>query len=200
MMRKTLLSMFVAMFLVFPSQAFAYNTWFGYNLSSGVGNYGNDTQYYFVHSSASVYETSYIDPAWSDWIFTTSRLGITTPISFRQTTNTSRSVVDLYATNGIADDGYAWTEHLDYGAGDGPDWIVPWIDKEDWDYAEIYINNPEFHKLTSFHKKGAVAHEIGHTMGLAHTTTATYIMTQIGAGRTVNSAQPNDLAGINYLY
>lgn len=166
----------------------------------GVGNYGKNTQFYYIHSSASSYETFYIDTAWSDWIFTTSRLGITTPISFRQTTNRSSSVVDISAFNGELDEGYAWTEHLDYGAGDGPDWVVPWIDKEDWDYAHIYINTPEFNKLSSFHKKGTIAHEIGHAMGLAHTTTKTYIMTQIGEGRTVNSAQPDDLAGINYLY
>lgn len=57
----------------------AYNA-FGYTLNGGVGNYGYNTRNYWVDSSASNY-TMMIDTAVSTWVHTTSRLGITTPIS-----------------------------------------------------------------------------------------------------------------------
>ena len=42
-----------------------------------VGNYGKDTQHYFITSSASGY-ASYINTAMSEWVNTTSSMGVTT--------------------------------------------------------------------------------------------------------------------------
>ncbi|MDQ0416617.1 hypothetical protein J2Z48_000784 [Croceifilum oryzae] len=188
----------VVLFLAAPMTTQAYETWDKYHLEKGVGSYGKNKRYYFVHSSAKTYN-SFIQGAWSDWINTTKRLGISTPISFRETTNRSNSVVDITTFSGKKADGYAVVQHYDFGdTGEGPEYVDPW--EENWDYAEIKINVPEYNKLSSYNKKGTIAHEIGHTMGLAHTMTATSVMTQIGQGRKVDSAQVDDLAGINYLY
>lgn len=69
---------------------YAYNTFCGYTLNGGVGNYGYSTRNYWIDSSASGY-TSLIDDAVSSWVHTTSRLGITTPISLSRTTTKSSS-------------------------------------------------------------------------------------------------------------
>ena len=68
---------------------FAYNTW-GYTLNGGVGNYGYNTRHYWVDTSASSYSTM-IGNAVSSWVHTTSRLGITTPISIASTSTKSSS-------------------------------------------------------------------------------------------------------------
>lgn len=48
-----------------------------HKLTYGVGNYGKDTQHYFITSSASGY-ASYINTAMSEWVNTTSSMGVTT--------------------------------------------------------------------------------------------------------------------------
>lgn len=56
---------------------YAYNTYNQHKLTYGVGNYGKDTQHYFITSSASGY-ASYINTAMSEWVNTTSSMGVTT--------------------------------------------------------------------------------------------------------------------------
>ena len=75
-------------FLMFMSsvpKVYAFNTFNQHKLIYGVGDYGKDTQHYFITSSASNY-TSYIDTAMSEWVNTTSSMGVTTPISYTRTT------------------------------------------------------------------------------------------------------------------
>ncbi|MEE0644937.1 MAG: M57 family metalloprotease [Agathobacter rectalis] len=59
------------------STVYAYNTYNQHKLTYGVGNYGKDTQHYFITSSASGY-ASYINTAMSEWVNTTSSMGVTT--------------------------------------------------------------------------------------------------------------------------
>ena len=65
------------MFMCSVSTVYAYNTYNQHKLTYGVGNYGKDTQHYFITSSASGY-ASYINTAMSDWVNTTSSMGVTT--------------------------------------------------------------------------------------------------------------------------
>lgn len=65
------------MFMCSVSTVYAYNTYNQHKLTYGVGNYGKDTQHYFITSSASSY-ASYINTAMSEWINTTSSMGVTT--------------------------------------------------------------------------------------------------------------------------
>ena len=65
------------MFMCSVSTVYAYNTYNQHKLTYGVGNYGKDTQHYFITSSASGY-ASYINTAMSEWVNTTSSMGLTT--------------------------------------------------------------------------------------------------------------------------
>lgn len=65
------------MFMCSVSTVYAYNTYNQHKLTYGVGNYGKDTQHYFITSSASSY-ASYINTAMSEWVNTTSSMGVTT--------------------------------------------------------------------------------------------------------------------------
>lgn len=133
----------------------------------------------------------------SDWIYTTDRVGITTPISFRKTNTQSSSVMDLHAGtyksypwNGAN----GWTEFFRYGNS-----VNPFI--ENWGWGKITLNNYNMSSKSSSQKKGVVAHEMGHVFGLDdnNTNTQTVMCQEIG-GPAVTSAQKGDLKGINYLY
>ena len=65
------------MFMCSVSTVYAYNTYNQHKLTYGVGKYGKDTQHYFITSSASGY-ASYINTAMSEWVNTTSSMGVTT--------------------------------------------------------------------------------------------------------------------------
>lgn len=81
--------------IVLPSSVFAYNTYNQHVLINGVGDYGRNSQQYFIDSSASGYAT-HITNAMNEWIYTTSYWGISTPISFVKTTSMANSRIDLY--------------------------------------------------------------------------------------------------------
>lgn len=51
-----LLLSIILVFLI-PVNAHAYTTYNGHKMSSGIGNYGKSTKYYWVDSSASTYST-----------------------------------------------------------------------------------------------------------------------------------------------
>jgi hypothetical protein len=180
--------------LACSATAWAYTTYDSHVLNGGVGDYGSNPRYYYITSGATGHYYD-ITGAMSDWIYTTSRLGITTPIYWERTTVQSSSVMDIYhgyyydAGTGIA----AITEHILSGQI-----VNPYI--TNWNWGKIKLNTPVFDGLSDYNEKGCVAHEMGHLMGLGHTSYTDQIMCTLGAGRTVNSCQDNDCAGINYLY
>ena len=88
------------MFMCSVSTVYAYNTYNQHKLTYGVGNYGKDTQHYFITSSASGY-ASYINTAMSEWVNTTSSMGVTTPISYTKTTTQSSSRMDIYQVSTV---------------------------------------------------------------------------------------------------
>lgn len=88
------------MFMCSVSTVYAYNTYNQHKLTYGVGNYGKDTKHYFITSSASGY-ASYINTAMSEWVNTTSSMGVTTPISYTKTTTQSSSRMDIYQVSTV---------------------------------------------------------------------------------------------------
>lgn len=96
-MAVTSLSFALITFLIVPpKEALAYATFNNHVLNGGVGNWGYNTGYYFITSSGNGY--SYlIRPAMDSWVNTTSRTGISTPISIHETTSQSASIIDIYS-------------------------------------------------------------------------------------------------------
>jgi hypothetical protein len=194
--RKVVLAVATALILVLvcSGTAWAYTTYNGHVLLSGVGDYGNSPRYYYITSSASGQSTDITNCVYT-WIHTTSRLGITTPIYWARTYTQGDSVMDWYhgtyydPGSGII----AMTEQLLNNAV-----IDPYA--SNWYWGKIKLNTPVFDPLSSFNEEGSCAHEMGHLMGLGHTAVTNRIMCQLAGGRTVNACQADDANGINYLY
>jgi hypothetical protein len=184
----------IAVVLASSGTAWAYTTFNGHVLNGGVGDYGANGRYYYITSSASGHTTD-ITSAVYEWIYTTSRLGITTPIYWLRTYTQSQSVMDIYH-NYYYDPGtgiIATAEQILNNVV-----INPYV--TNWNWGKIKLNTPVFDLLSDFNEKGSVAHEMGHVMGLGHTVYTNQIMCTLGGGRTVSACQDNDCAGINYLY
>jgi hypothetical protein len=179
--------------LVSPLTSNAYGTFNSHVLTGGVGNWGNDREYYWLHSTAVPLRAT-ISEAMSNWV-NTSHI-VSTPISFRETTNQPSSVIDTYysfyydPSQGIAGETVFFT---------GSTKIDP--SNSNWSWTEVRLNAPTFQNLSAYNKKGTVAHEFGHAFGLAHQNfNPNVIMCQLGSGRAVNTPQGDDLNGINALY
>lgn len=186
-----------------PTTAHAYKDYADHKLKYGVGAYGSNNQHYYVTSSAMPYESS-IDSAICDWIYTTSRIGVTTPISYTQTSVQANSRMDIYAgaywpsSSGIKGAAYWMSGSSPVPGGDGVTSTTGPL--TDWVWGKIKLNNPNFSNLGTWDRKGVVAHEMGHVFGLAHVTATNVIMWNYSASRSVNTARKDDLNGINHLY
>lgn len=196
-MRSTRASLVLAVLVIALMSATTASAYVRYShkLKYGVGNYGANDQHYHIASSASTYAST-IDSAMHDWIYTTSRLGITTPISYTKTSVQENSRMDLHAGNYYsASTGYiATTTWWNQSTQANPS-------ATDWVWGKIQLNIPVYGTLSSTNKKGSTAHEMGHVMGLGENNTRTNsVMCQLGAGRTVSSAQADDCNGINAIY
>jgi hypothetical protein len=180
--------------LALPGTASAYTTYNNHVLNGGVGNYGSTPRYYYITASADYHEDD-IDDAIYTWIHTTSRLGITTPIYWLQTTTQSASVMDFYHNTYYAQDTgiIAVTEHIRNN-------VVILPTSNNWNWGKIKLNTPCYDPLSDYNEEGSCAHEIGHLMGLGHVTTTSRVMCMLEDGRTVNACQADDANGINYLY
>lgn len=202
---KLLISLVLSMAMLFFSAvpAYAYATT-GYVLTGGVGNYGYTNRYYYVDSSCSSTMTSDIATAWSQWINTTSSVGITTPISVVKTSTQSSSVFDFYYRNQYEEeDGvYGVTLFWLYSTQVSPTGYMP---TQNWGWTQIILNNPNFVSLPRSsgglnRQKGVIAHEIGHAMGLAHVSDPNRLMYPYGNTVNVDSCTSDELNGINSLY
>ena len=192
--------------LMLPSTVLAYNTFNDYKLLGGVGNYGANDRYYFICDGASPYASA-IHDAIDGWVYTTSRLGVTTPISWLQTSVQTSSVMDLHASGWAtrASGVIGATEFWKDGArmvprGEAPDgnwaWTHIWINTNVYDTSDMACNG----HTAAYNRIGTWSHEMGHAMGLAHVSSTSKVMCQLGGGRTVKLAQVDDCNGINHLY
>ena len=180
------------MFMCSVSTVYAYNTYNQHKLTYGVGNYGKDTQHYFITSSASSY-ASYINTAMSEWVNTTSSMGVTTPISYTKTTTQSSSRMDIYQVSTVNE---WWGLTTMYN---GSTEVDPF--SSNWAWGKIQLD-ADFSDLSENKRLAVIAHEMGHVMGLAHSDFSNVLMRADIAyySSSTSRAQTNDLGGIYYLY
>lgn len=159
---------------------------FTHKLSGGV-----DEMYYYVNSSISSY-TSEINDAVYNWVHTDYG---DNPIYLYPVSSNYATSMDYYykgssgscGNNGVL----AYTTMY---ANDTSSSINP--NSRDWDWAEM--NFCSLWKTNTYHgfsayksRQGTIAHEMGHAMGLAHNTSSSSIMTQVGSGRAVYKVDSN---------
>jgi len=70
-------------------------TWSDLKTLNGVGNYGNNRQYYWRTGFSTTWCT-FVDDAVSEWVNTTSGVGVTTPISIRHATTKSEAMFEIW--------------------------------------------------------------------------------------------------------
>lgn len=128
---------------------------------SGVGNYGNNKRYYWINSNFSSNYSSRIRNAFSYWINTSSDPGVTTSISFRESSNKSDATIELHTTT-LGGDTTGKTDCYSYST------LVDDQSIQDWTWNIIYIDTDKTKDYGQRKKTGLVGHEIGHAMGLSH--------------------------------
>lgn len=164
-----------------------------FKLTGGVGDYGSATRLYYITASASGYTTQ-IYQAMDSWIYTTSRLNVTTSISWSPTTSQSSSVMDIYYGDYFSDGTVAGTTFWLYNEQLNPR-------NSNWGWGKIQLDSKVFPNLSQTNRQGTIAHEMGHVFGLDETNNdPNSIMCQLSYGRSVYMPQVGDLRPIQTLY
>lgn len=170
--------------------ASAFNTWNDRHLTYGVVN-----QRFWLDATAVQHNENAIVKGVARW---NSAPG--TPVSYTPTTVKANSRLDFYRV--AKNDGncsvarhFVNTTNVNTGPGGRP--------ASNWWWGRV--NNRPALKNTALcgpasHRKGIVAHEMGHVMGLAHHANSNRLMFTGIAGTTVNKPHKGDRNGINHLY
>ncbi|TCP60822.1 matrixin family metalloprotease [Baia soyae] len=187
--RLSLLLSALAVVLFFPIESSAYIL-YGHKLTNGVGNWGKNRQYYYLHDSANQYKPL-IKNAWNTWVNSSSILS--TPISFRESTNKKASVVEFFSINNPSKKYAGMTYFYRYKEEVEPE-------KSNWGWTEIELNQAELKYIGETDQQGTIAHEIGHAMGLAHNGNEFSVMCQFAYGRKTSRPLLDDYKGINAIY
>ncbi|AEE95720.1 peptidase M10 [Mahella australiensis] len=190
--------------MLYGSTAFAsgpyYNTFNRHVNSNGVGDWGNDTLYYHVNSSSTLYD-AIITKAVNSWNATS------TPIYYKK--DLTDGLIEIYSVLNIppAPDGSVELAETRFFH-----WLQVDPSSSNWFWTEIHTNQNShgYPSLSTVNKQGTMAHEFGHSFGLAHLTSTQLsevkskgiqvIMLQIAQGRTTYLPQTDDCTGINSLY
>ncbi len=122
------------------------------------------------------------------------------PIVFVAASSNAGTMLDIYSKNASYFNDrpnvktLAITLHYDsYG-----NYIDP---INNYNYAEIHINDDVMHDEEVSQIRGTIIHEIGHALGLKHNNTNTNsIMCQTGYGRAVQTVQEIDNTAVVNLY
>lgn len=153
--------------------------------------YGVSGQRFWLDATAVAANSPGIYNATALWNATAS------PISYTETTVKAQSRLDFYHPAHPESAGLCgYTE-----------WFVDTTEidpaVQNWWWAKVSLTNnlTDIDKCgPGIHRKAIVAHEQGHAMGLAHAVRSDRLMYTWIATTTVNDPQPDDIAGINYLY
>ena len=180
-----------------------YHTFGDGTLNGGVGDYGYDDRYFWVSGFNSTY-TKYARDAVSMWVYTTSSVGVTTPISIVETSTKSEAVFEFVSSSDLPSGTVGYCEYHKSNNIIEPDSNGVLAN---YGWARVYISTGNMVDLsmTTAQRKATFAHELGHAMGLAHMTCdPTSIMHQAvdtwGNERTATEPSEVDCHTINHLY
>jgi hypothetical protein len=163
----------------------AYNTYYDHRLTYGVHN-----QYYWVAPGAKEHHPNAIPNGIGKWNATTD-----TKVYSLATSTKSKSRLDFYRRSTSSGDYCAMTSmYVDTKA------VNP--GSTNWWWAKVTIDpllaGP--YCGADNHKKGIIAHEQGHAMGLDHNNSSSTLMYINIASTSVNGPKGDDRNGINHLY
>lgn len=184
----------ISVFAVSETCPHGKRTFNDHKLTGGVGEYGSFRRYYWVDSSMPSSFNSAITDAVNKWVNTTSSPGVTTSISIRKTSVKKDSSFDLYGTNlGANITGLTELWVFDKQIQDPS--------AQNWGWSKIYINKYNTVNYSTTTKRGLVAHELGHAMGLSHQPGLKYsslMYNYDSRGRTTPAKI--DCDNINHIY
>jgi hypothetical protein len=196
--KKTLVMLFFLVLVSVVSMsntAGAYTTFNGHKMSSGIGNYGKNTKFYWVDSSVSTYSTK-IANAFDRWIYSTKYAGITTPTSYRDTTVKSASTIDFYGVSNLSELGTDVIGVTNFFVNQTK--VIP--STQNWYWAKIRLaknlmsSYPQYQQTT-------ISHEIGHAFGLDHVNNQLMDSSVTDAYNLgIQYPRKDEYSGINYLY
>lgn len=146
---------------------------------------GVKKMYYTINGTATNYSTG-IKAAANNWVWT----GYDNPVYLNLVTSTYATDLDFYAT--YKNNNEIGVTYFYNSAGRDVSPIY-----SNWYFAEVYMNT-KYGSASYF--QGTVRHEIGHALGLGHTTDQLSIMCQMGAGRKVQSVTKSDSDMIVSIY
>ncbi|WP_415948201.1 matrixin family metalloprotease [Streptomyces sp. KLOTTS4A1] len=166
--------------------ASAYSTFNGHRLTYGI-NY----QYYWLDSTAENYHPVAIPAGVKHWNDTTD-----TKVWYLRTSTKSQSRMDFYRRSTSSGWYCAITAmYIDTRTVDP--------NASNWWWGKVTID-PLLRNADacgpSSHRDGIIAHEHGHVMGLAHTSSSSTLMYSGISGTAYDKPQKDDRNGINYLY
>lgn len=176
-----------------PAQAAPYDNWYNNRLVYGIGGGG---QAYWIAPSASNL-TGSIDNAMANWINTSSRLGVWTPLYWSKTTNKSSARMELHYIYGPTT---SFCGRANLIRNSNP--VYPWLGtNRNWVWGKIDFNTRTFFTSGCTNRQGIVSHEMGHVFGLSHDLgSGSHLMYYGIAGTSVQWATVDEANRINALY
>ncbi|WP_373458999.1 matrixin family metalloprotease [Peribacillus sp. V2I11] len=127
-------------------------------------------------------------------MYSTKYAGITTPASYRKTTNKSASTIDFYRVNSLSGTNvigktifYVNQTNVNVSA-------------QDWYWSKIQLSKSLMTSLPKY-QQATISHEIGHAFGLNHTNNQLMDATISDAySLGIQYPRKDEYNGINYLY
>jgi predicted Zn-dependent protease len=173
MKKKLIIYLSVAAGLIISTQAFAYVT-IGYKLNGGVSNrqYTVPSNANYTYNGTTVNYGPLIRSAVSSWNSAVNALthtgGDKTDVSYSETTNYAESDLDFYVYE-YGNTG--WRGFCEYYKSSGTQIKPGEYPDQDYDWNKAKLNITYLHGDTSVRIQGTAAHEMGHAMGLKHSST-----------------------------
>lgn len=172
----------------------AYYTYNGHKNSYGI----TYKKYWLQDSGSQIptqWQAKYIDDAMYQWN-SSSQSPIVTPMNVTRTTNRSESIMDFFFTH---DHNIDVNDPLTVGLTQWFWWgtVIKNVNQNNWSSANIWFGGQSWYNLSALQKRNVFGHEIGHGVGLDHSSNGTIMYASV---TSIYQPTRDDLLGVNYLY